>query len=202
MILEQCPHCGTRHVDTSDLVATASSHRRWSKETWKVQECRNPKCGGLILVRVRGDELLGIYPTSRYELPSSSDICPEIREEYQEAGTALDAGCSKSSMVMSRRVLQRVLKEQGCQQRNLVDQINHAIGNDILRKSFHEMANEIRAYGNLSAHPDDDQLTNCTKENAQELLEFIRLLIEEFYELPARIRELRKKRTDAKGSQN
>jgi hypothetical protein len=63
-----------------------------------------------------------------------------------------------------------------------------------LRKQFHELANEIREYGNLGAHPDDDQLANANKGNASKILDFARLLINEFYELPAAASKLRKQR--------
>ncbi len=35
---------------------------------------------------------------------------------------------------------------------------NATIGRDIFREAFHPVATEIREYGNLGAHPDDNQL--------------------------------------------
>jgi hypothetical protein len=90
--------------------------------------------------------------------------------------------------------MQRALKEQGCTQNKLVNAIDEAIKGDILRSPFHAIANEIREYGNLGAHPDDDQLQNANRENAQQVLDFVRLLIHDFYEVPAAAMELRKSR--------
>ncbi len=69
------------------------------------------------------------------------------------------------------------------------------IANNILRKSFHPLAEEIRQYGNLGAHPDDDQLSNANHDNAHQVLEFARLLIHEFYEIPASAQKLKASRT-------
>ncbi len=135
-----------------------------------------------------------IYPFVSYALDSTAQIPAEIRDDFLEAGLCLGAGCNKASLVMSRRVLQRCLHDQGCTQNKLVDAIDHAVKNSILRRAFHPLAEEIRQYGNLGAHPDDDQLQNANRENAQQVLEFARLLIHEFYEVPASAALLKKNR--------
>ncbi|WP_428506912.1 DUF4145 domain-containing protein [Roseateles sp.] len=137
-----------------------------------------------------------IYPFANYELDSTAPVPDAVREDFREAGICLGASCHKASLVMSRRVLQRCLADQGCAQNKLVDAINAAIAGGILRKAFHPLAEEIRQYGNLGAHPDDDNLAAANQETALQVLEFARLLIHEFYELPASaaaLRTLRKK---------
>jgi hypothetical protein len=139
-------------------------------------------------------KLLDVYPTGTFELDSSVPIADEIRADFREAGLCLGTGCPKASMIMSRRVLQRCLKEQGCAQRKLVSAIDHAIQQDILRKPFHPIATGIKQYGNLGAHPDDDQLTDVTREDAEQILEFARLLIHDLYEVPAAASKLKQSR--------
>ena len=77
----------------------------------------------------------------------------------------------------------------------MVDAIDAAVKNGVLRKSFHPLAEEIRHYGNLGAHPDDDQLKNASRDTASQVLEFSRLLIHEFYEVPALASKLKTNRT-------
>ncbi len=101
---------------------------------------------------------------------------------------------------MSRRVLQRCLKEHGCTQHNLVDAIKYAGDQNILRKAFHAVAEEIRQYGNLGAHPDDDQLANANRENTAQVLEFARLIIHDFYEVPAAAGKPRQNRQKPQGN--
>lgn len=64
----------------------------------------------------------------------------------------------------------------------------------MLRAALHDLATEIRRYGNLGAHPDDDQLQNCTIEAAETVLEFARLLIHEWYDVPAMAARLKHNR--------
>jgi hypothetical protein len=200
MMIINCPHCGTQHVQTSLLYQSAHTA---GKEKWLVLQCQNNKCAKLVLYRAKAvstnsEEFLGLYPSASYEFPSESGIPTEIREDYREAGACLDVGCYKASLVMSRRALQRCLKEQGCTQKNLADAIEHAVKSNILRKAFHPLAEEIREFGNLSAHPDDEQLQNATRENAKQILDFVALIVEEFYEIPAQAKALKKKRENPK----
>lgn len=184
MIIDQCPHCRTRHVQTKQEF---SSGLTASNEIfWYLLRCQNPNCSRLILeVKSNRGESLQIFPVGDFQLDINAPIPEPIRDDFKEAGLCLAASCFKASLVMSRRALQRCLKEQGCDQRNLVDAIDAAIKNGVLRKSFHALAEEIRHYGNLGAHPDDDQLMNANRETASQVLEFARLLIHEFYEVPA-----------------
>jgi hypothetical protein len=54
----------------------------------------------------------------------------------------------------------------------LVDAIDAALERGLLRPLFHELAHEVREYGNLGAHPDDEQLANANAESARQILEF------------------------------
>ena len=193
MRLDKCPHCGTSHVESAVQIEQPldSSDASFS---WIVVRCQNPKCRRLVLVFEDQGVVKGIYPPSSFELDSNIQISQEIRDDFKEAGLCLSASCYKASMVMSRRVLQRCLKEQGCIQRNLTDAIDYAIKEGILRKPFHKVATEIRQYGNLGAHPDDEHLVNVNEENAKQVLDFVRLLIHDFYEVPAAAENLRQAR--------
>ena len=193
MILDQCPHCGAQHVQMNGEWK-GPLHPSSNVPSWQVVRCQNPKCQLLVLAVVKGDTVQHIHPAGTYELPPAVSIPDEIRDDYREAGRCLGAGANKASMVMSRRVLQRCLKEQGCEQAKLAAAIKHAVDTGILRKPLHDLANEIREYGNLGAHPDDDQLANATRENAEQILAFAQLLIHEFYELPDQATKLRKGR--------
>jgi hypothetical protein len=194
MVLDKCPHCGTRHVQTTQRSAEVLKPN--SAITWHTVRCQNTKCHALILVEAVGQSVRSVYPVGTFDLDTEAPIPSEIRDDFREAGLCMGSGCFRASLVMSRRVLQRCLKAQGCNQRNLVDAIDHAVSTGILRKAFHALADEIRHYGNLGAHPDDDQLPNANRESAEQVLEFARLLIHEFYEVPATAVKLRQSRQD------
>lgn len=193
MIIDECPHCQTRHVQTTNRFGDPL--KEGEPETWFIERCQNPDCQRLILIGRDAQNVDSIkYPLGSYDIDKKIKIGDAIRDEFKEAGQCLLADCPKASMVMSRRVLQRILKEQGAGQKKLVNAIGHAKEKGILRKSFHKLADEIREYGNLSAHPDDDQLKNANKDSAKQILDFVELLIEEFYEVPAAAEALRAQR--------
>ena len=198
MILDQCPHCGVRHIQTQSRF-TDVLYARDGAILWHIVRCQNAACQRLVLVQSKHTgEIQQVYPFVAYQLDSTAHVPTEIRDDFREAGICLGAGCYKASLVMSRRVLQRCLHDQGCTQNKLVDAINYALQNNILRKAFHPLAEEIRQYGNLGAHPDDDQLQNSSLENSRHVLEFARLLIHEFYEVPASAAQLKTNRQTPK----
>lgn len=155
--------------------------------------------GLLALIEIEGNgtpaSASAAFPFASALLDSNLDVPPGLREDFDEAASCLGLGCFKASMVMSRRALQRTLASQGCEGR-LVDAIDAALERGILRPLFHDLAHEVREYGNLSAHPDDGQLANANAESARQILEFARVLIHEFYEVPAAVQRLRANRED------
>jgi len=200
MRLDKCPHCETSHVQTQPRFEEAFDSQS-NEIIWRFVRCQNPECRRLILVVIKNGVVENIYPTSSFELDSTVQISQEIRDDFREAGLCLSAGCYKASMVMSRRVLQRCLKEQGCTQHKLVDAIDYALKQGILRKPFQRIATEIREYGNLGAHPDDEQLTNVDAIKAKQVLDFARLLIHDFYEVPAAAENLRQAREEGESKE-
>ncbi|MCH8922432.1 MAG: DUF4145 domain-containing protein [Planctomycetes bacterium] len=193
-VVPRCPHCDIQNSGVELKASIGVGDGR----SWFFGICRNKLCKKVMLVEKISDNLTVLLPLGDFRLDSHAAIMQEIRDDFEEAGKCLLAGCHKASMVMSRRTMQRVLKEQGCEQHRLVDAIRHAIDNGILRRQFHDVANEIREYGNLGAHPDDDQLGNCNAESAGHLLDFVQLLIHEFYEVPAKVGRLKASRKAAK----
>ena len=192
MVLDQCPRCGVKHVQTRVIHGVRYGSM---EEAWNIVACQNPQCNRLVLViTTDAGEVKRIYPAGHHEFDLTVEIPDALRDDFREAGSCLDAGCFRASMVMSRRALQRVLKAQGCDQRKLVDAINAAIKQDVLRKAFHPLAEEVREDGNLGAHPDDEQLDNATKEAAEHVMEFVRLIVEEFYEVPGKALRLKQQR--------
>ena len=200
MLLDKCPHCNASHVQANQRFRDQFK-AGVDNVLWDVVRCQNPTCTKLVLAVLGASGVQKIYPSANFELDESINIAAEIREDFQEAGNCLGADCYKASMVMSRRALQRCLKENGCTQRNLVNAIDHALEHNILRPAFRPIAEEIREYGNLGAHPDDEQLSNVTRENAQQILDFVRLIIHDFYEVPAAAVKLRQGRGGQENSQ-
>ncbi len=166
-----------------------------SSEWWYVLTCNNPKCNRIVFAELDSTgKVVKMYPIGSHDLEPTLPISDEIRKEYREAGTDLDSGCFLSSMTMSRRILQRCLKDHGCDQRNLNEQIDAGKTSGVIPKRYYKIADEIRKYGNIGAHPDDDAMQLATKENAACLFGFAKMIIEEFYVLPAEAEKLTQQR--------
>lgn len=202
MRLDECPHCGTKHVEASQLYQETAGGAAKPTIWWRIVRCHHRECEKLVLVFVEmisgGERIHGHYPAGKTELDSTVTTIPQaIRDEYGEAGKCLSIGCYLSSMTMSRRVLQRCLLFKNHDERQLFDQINAAKAAGTIPTAYHDLADEIREFGNIGAHPKDDKSHLVTAENAKHLLGFVALLIEEFFMIPARLSALRSKRTSS-----
>ncbi len=190
MILEQCPNCAVRNTSATG-VAEAGGREQG---IWRVYRCENQDCLKLVFIHHKPDGQSFQYPAGKFDLPNDPNIPAHVPDEYRQAGTCKAVGCYLASMTMSRRVLQRCLKQQGFDQKTLAQQIDAAKADGTIPKRYHALADEIRQYGNIGAHPDDDQAHLVTADNAKHLLDFVDLLIHEFYELPAKVSAMTKGR--------
>lgn len=197
-LLIECPHCHVR-----DQVAQGGhAVGGWEGIShWLVRNCNNPLCKRPIFVVYDEQQSAETgrprftYPLSGGHLDEATQFPDRVREEFREATHCLQIDAFLASMTMSRRVLQRCLKHLGFDQRNLYNQIEAAKANDTIPRRYHQLADEVREFGNIGAHPDDDRLQLVTGENALLLLEFVRLLIEEFFVVQHRISVISRART-------
>jgi hypothetical protein len=203
--IDSCPHCGVRHVQVS-----VGAVAQWSDDaTCFLASCQNLQCGkSVFYIRKNrkneqtkkpigfnlGDAVF-LYPFAGCEALDASILPAGVPEEFTECVTCSVVGASLSSMTMARRVLQRCLKDKGHLQHILAQQIDAAKADGTIPKRYHEIADEIRIYGNIGAHPDDDKMSCVTTENCRHLIEFTRMMIEELYILPQKAALLRKNRT-------
>jgi hypothetical protein len=200
--IDSCPHCGVRHVQVS-----VGAVAQWSDDAdCFLASCQNRQCGKSVFYirkQTQAKRLIGhnlgdavfLYPFVGSEALDASILPAGVPEEFTECVTCSVVGASLSSMTMARRVLQRCLKNKGHLQHNLAQQIDSAKADGTIPKRYHEIADEIRLYGNIGAHPDDDKMSCVTTENCRHLIEFTRMMIEELYILPQKAALLRKNRT-------
>ena len=112
MVIDQCPHCNTRHVQAKQEFASALDASN-DQVLWYLLRCQNPICLRLILkVQTNRGETLQTFPIGDFQLDITAPIPEPIRDDFREAGLCLAANCFKASLVMSRRALQRCLKDR------------------------------------------------------------------------------------------
>ncbi|WP_114858441.1 DUF4145 domain-containing protein [Azospirillum brasilense] len=121
-----------------------------------------------------------------------SNVPIEIAEDYKEACAVVNIS-AKAAAALVRRCLQAILREQGYQQRDLVEQIKAVLAEQDLRKALphtlHETVDAIRNFGNFSAHPMNDkttlQIIDVEPEEAEWCIEIVEELFEHYYNRPA-----------------
>jgi hypothetical protein len=106
MVFDECPLCGVRKVDASELTNVGRGSDRWT-----IVQCK--ACQGYVFVHFDGGAIAEMYPNVGLHLPNVPGLTPALREDVLEAGRALGGGCYRASAVMSRRALQRLLKNKG-----------------------------------------------------------------------------------------
>jgi hypothetical protein len=113
----------------------------------------------------------------------SSDIPTEIAGAFAEAVTALAANCPRAAGVMARRTLEAITVEKGETQGTLADRLRTLATRGVLLPTLADWAREVRLVGNVGAH--FDPINQISKDDAQQLINFIRELMRYLYELPA-----------------
>lgn len=140
--------------------------------------------GGMISYR-------GIYWWPLPESNLSVDIPEEIRDAFAEANTCLLANCPRASAVMARRVLEAITVEKGETKGTLVERLNTLSSKGTLHPTLSDWSREVRLIGNKGAH--FDPIQSVTKDDAKQLILFIRELLKYLYELPAELSRRRSK---------
>lgn len=117
----------------------------------------------------------------------SEDIPKDISSLYGEAATAFYAGAYRASAVMLRSALEAITVHFGEVTGVLAKRLENLRDKNILQPVLFDWSKEVRLLGNQSTHT-----TNIvSKEDAKQLLDFIRELFKYLFEMPA---ELQRKR--------
>lgn len=181
MVSLQCPYCGVYSLFTP----------RTSFRDYGIYTCNH--CNkAVLLIGVTDDKFSDQYPKRTPQLDKSIPI--EIANDHVEAIKCFDVGAFKATVVMCRRALQGSVIEKGTTKDKLKDQINELCDKRIITEDIRDWGHEIRLTGNIGAHPDEDGLKGVTKEDAEQMMQFMERYLEYVYVLPAKVAEQRCKR--------
>ena len=128
--------------------------------------------------------------------PTGSKHWPEqvkrfwIQARQSQVGEIWDA-----ASVMARSAMQVAFRDQGAEGRTLKDEVDDLAKKGLLPTVMKEWATELRLLGNEAAHPEIDQV-DASPNDVRDVLEFLDQLLNYLYDLPATIREYRKRRAE------
>jgi hypothetical protein len=130
------------------------------------------------------------YPnaTSR---PIPAEVPDHIAKDFREASVCLQFS-PNASAALSRRCLQRVLREAGnAKKARLVDEIEEVAKRPDVPAQLRQALDGLRHLGNFAAHPEDDKATgdvlDVEPEEAEWTLDILESLFDLFYVGPARL---------------
>jgi len=127
------------------------------------------------------------YPvgTPNEELPTS--VPNFVADDFKEAIRCHWVMSYRACVVMCRRAIQTSAVQFNAQGRNLVDQIDDLLNKGIITVPLKDFAHEIRLTGNVGAHGADG-LSDISKEDADDMMEFTKEYLDHVYVMPAKLR--------------
>jgi hypothetical protein len=196
----ECPHCRTavQFPHTNNIEDVHGSPD--GLEEMRITVVRCPSCHRVTVTlepgkfHSRGGGNYVFEPSSehvvwplQYTRPIPADVPQHIAKDYDEAAAVLNIS-PKASAALSRRCLQAILREAGgANQKNLVDQIEHASKN--LPGYIIENIDAIRNIGNFAAHPTKDsasgEIVDVESGEAEWNLDVLDMLFDFYYVQPS-----------------
>jgi len=133
-----------------------------------------------------------VHPATISRAPLPPEVLLEFTEDYTEACLVL-ADSSKASAALSRRCLQRLLRDKaGFTGHDLAVQIDNALASKTLPSSVADGLDAVRNIGNFAAHPMKSQNTgeivDVEPGEAEWTLDVLEDLFDFYFVQPARLK--------------
>lgn len=130
--------------------------------------------------------VVDFYPKRPYR--SHEAVPKNIADDYGEALKCFDSGCYKATVAMCRRTMQAVCKDKKAPKLPLEKQIDAVVDGEL-----RDYSHEIRHWGNIGGHPDED-IQEVEPDEAKTMLEFISLVFDRLYIYPYKLQQSKTKR--------
>jgi hypothetical protein len=185
-----CPHCKRDVVFMSVITGIPDLHL--TPDYWLGhRRCPNRGCNKHVFFIAVGTSLAQVYPPvpiqqGRPPLPQS--VPQEYRDEFAEAAAVIDLS-PKSSSALSRRCLQRLLREHlNIKKRDLSQEIDELLATGGLPSHLAASVDAIRNIGNFAAHPlkntNTGEIVDVEPGEAEWLLDVLEMLFDFYFVHP------------------
>lgn len=194
-----CPRCET--VVAARLVNTYSIREEEESpdETLEFLFLKCPECGRPFLAE-RTNYWVGGPHEWHYEQPTviypaeralDASVPKAIADSYDEAQRCFRAAAFTASAVMCRRTAEAICVHHGKNKGVLAQRLKEMLADEIIERRMFEWAEALREVGNEAAHRVDIVVT---KEDARDLLDFTRALIEYIFTFTESFKKFRERR--------
>jgi hypothetical protein len=125
-------------------------------------------------------------------IPSENWPSP-VQRFWTQAHESLRVGNWDAAAVMSRSALQFAMRDKGASGAGLYAEIEDLSIRGVLHPLMKDWSHEVRELGNDSAHP-DPQAPPTDSQDAQDVVQFLDLLLGYLYDLPKHIGDYRRRK--------
>jgi len=172
---------------------------------WVVAECPDRHCHTVVFIEydTLNHCVHRTYPYGYVEASDFNQAIPDnIRRDLAEAEVCRRAQAYRAAVVMQRRVVESIAKEQlgevkvkAANADNLKKKIKLLSKEGLITKQIEEEAQEIREFGNYGAHPSDDGLDlDITSEELELIDNLVYSIVDTIYIKPDKLAKLKAKR--------
>ena len=184
-----CPYSGP----SAELSLMRPPRDERQARTFVRGRCGHCSRESAIELECRGDEdflVLRVYPAPG---PPALEHAPEsVRDALGEGFVCQSVGAIHAGALVARRAIQLIARDQGGPQGNLKSEID-ALDIPPLMK---EAAHQVRLVANEAAHPDEEIWDMVTPEQLADLLDLSVEIVQQLYEMPARVAALRNRNAE------
>ncbi|MEH1170004.1 DUF4145 domain-containing protein [Micromonospora sp. CPCC 205539] len=199
-----CPHCGLPSIqvvrgsatvlrddpndaDSPDYEYTLLQCRDCREPSLQVEEALYP------FASPESEVAKFVYPAS-HQL--SDHIPASLRREFDEARSCFETKAYTATVVMVRRTLEGICRDNGIEDRNLASALVKMEQDGLIDRTIAHWAKHLRLLGNQGAHFTGRPIS---REDANDALTFTEALLDQIYVLMRRFDEF-KQRRETKGS--
>lgn len=180
---------GTVEAAENTRVIRAEMPSYYNGRKYAILCCQS--CDSLFIVlETYGHEMSVVYPISRKSV--SKDIEQPIRGEFEEACLCFAIGAYRGCAAMCQRVMESV-----CQDKQVAS-LNELHSNGTISDTLFNKATEIRLWAGIVKHVPLAEAVS--KEDANQLLTYLEVILNDVYVEPKRLAALTKKRKGLKKS--
>ena len=154
-------------------------------------QCGN--CAGYVMVLWSASRQLHdfrVLPWPLKQRKPPKEFPDQVARYWIQAHSSLSDENWDAAAVMARSSLQIALRSAGATGKNLKEEIDHVASMGLLPPIMKEWSDNVREFGNDSAHPEIGQAPT-DPDDAADIVEFMDYLLEYLYKLPARISAFR-----------
>jgi uncharacterized protein DUF4145 len=188
-----CPHCdkpSSYAVHGHVRVAGGSPGDKWDLPTMvMLASCEH--CYGLVVVGREYfsghgyDDPYVLWPER--ERPLNPAIPAGLREDHGEARTCFKAKAYRAAVVMVRRLLEGVCRENQIEDRNLHRALGELKARGVIDDKLLEWAHSLRAMGNIGAHYG----VTVSRQDAEDAIQLSEAILDYIYVLTAKFNEFK-----------